>query len=134
MNGAGLSSGRVPVGLGLDLVDIERFATALARHPRMRERLFTPAERDYAGSFADPAPSLAARFAAKEAVMKALGVGLGAFAFPEVEVERYPSGEPYLKLHGRASELASGRGVGSWLLSLTHSQMTAGAVVLAISG
>ncbi len=121
------------MGLGLDLVDIERFATALARHPRMRERLFTPAEREYAGSFADPAPSLAARFAAKEAVMKALGVGLGAFAFPEVEVERHASGQPYLKLHGRASELASGRGIGAWLLSLTHSETTAGAVVVAIS-
>jgi holo-[acyl-carrier protein] synthase len=121
------------VGVGLDLVDIARFAAALARHPRMRERLFTVAERDYASGFMDPAPSLAARFAAKEAVMKALGVGLGAFAFPEVEVQRYNSGQPYLALHGRADELALERGVRGWLVSLTHSETTAGAVVVAMS-
>lgn len=120
-------------GLGLDLVEVARFAAALARHPNMAERLFTPGERDYAGGFADPAPSLAARFAAKEAVMKALGVGLGAFAFPEVEVERHASGQPYLSLHGAARELASRRGVREWLVSLTHSETTAAAVVVALS-
>ena len=121
------------LGLGLDLVDIPRFAATLARQPRMSERLFTLAERDYAGGFVDPVPSLAARFAAKEAVMKALGVGLGAFAFPEVEVRRKSSGQPYLALHGRAGELASERGVRDWLVSLTHSETTAAAVVAALS-
>ena len=121
------------VGLGLDLVEVARFAAALARYPKMGERLFTPAERDYAGGFADPTPSLAARFAAKEAVMKALGVGLGAFAFPEVEVERHASGQPYISLHGAAKDLASGRGVRQWLVSLTHTETTAAAVVVAVS-
>ena len=80
------------VGLGIDLVDVARFAAVLARRPKLAERLFTLGERAYAGTFANPAPSLAARFAAKEAAMKALGVGLGAFAFGDVEVQREPSG------------------------------------------
>jgi len=133
VNQAGQGPHGAPLGLGLDLVDIPRFAAALARHPKMSERLFTLGERDYAGGFVDPAPSLAARFAAKEAVMKALGVGLGAFPFPDVEVQRNTSGQPYLALHGRAGELASERGVRDWLVSLTHSETTAAAVVVAIA-
>ena len=121
-----------PLGVGLDLVDIERFGRVLARRPALNDRLFTSAERAYAGSLANPVPSLAARFAAKEAVMKALGVGLGAFAFVEVEVGRRPSGEPHLVLRGRAAELASERAVGRWLVSLTHTSKAAAAVVLAL--
>jgi hypothetical protein len=67
------------LGLGIDSVDIPRFAEVLERRPALAERLFTVGERRYAASLANPVPSLAARFAAKEAVMKALGVGLGAF-------------------------------------------------------
>ena len=122
----------VPVGLGIDLVDVPRFATVLARRPTIRERLFTPGELSYADSLADPVPSLAARFAAKEAVMKALGVGLGAFAFDEVEVKRQASGEPQLALWGRAARLASEQGVEAWLVSLTHTSAAAGAMVMAL--
>ena len=122
-----------PLGVGLDLVDVARFATVLARRPSLADRLFTPAERAYAGTLANPVPSLAARFAAKEAVMKALGVGLGAFAFAEVEVRREPGGEPHLVLCGRAAQLASERSVTSWLVSLTHTSTAAAAVVLALS-
>jgi holo-[acyl-carrier protein] synthase len=121
------------VGVGLDLVDIGRFAAVLARRPSISGRLFTPGERTYAGTLADPVPSLAARFAAKEAVMKALGVGLGAFDFADVEVQRRPSGEPHLVLGGRAAQAASDRAVRRWLVSLTHTATTAGAVVLALS-
>jgi holo-[acyl-carrier protein] synthase len=121
------------VGLGLDLVEIDRFARALTRYSRMSERLFTEAERTYAAAFSNPAPSLAARFAAKEAVMKALGVGLGAFSFPEAEVRRHSSGQPFLVLHGRAAHLASKAGVSAWLVSLTHSQTCAAAVVVALA-
>jgi holo-[acyl-carrier protein] synthase len=121
------------VGLGLDLVDIPRFAAVLARRPAMSERLFTAGERGYAESLADPVPSLAARFAAKEAVMKAMGVGLGAFDFGEVEVQRQPSGEPRLVLTGRAAELAVERAVRQWLVSLTHTSTAAAAVVVALS-
>jgi holo-[acyl-carrier protein] synthase len=121
------------VGLGLDLVDIPRFAAVLARRPTISERLFTLGERAYAGSLADPVPSLAARFAAKEAVMKAMGVGLGALDFDEVEVQRQPSGEPRLVLTGRAAELAVERAVRQWLVSLTHTSTAAAAVVVALS-
>jgi holo-[acyl-carrier protein] synthase len=121
------------VGLGLDLVDIGRLATVLSRRPGMAERLFTAGERGYAATLANPAPSLAARFAAKEAVMKALGVGLGAFGFTEVEIQRRPSGEPVLALSGAAAALAAQRGAASWLVSLTHTATTAAAVVLALA-
>jgi holo-[acyl-carrier protein] synthase len=119
------------VGLGIDLVDVERFAAVLARRPRLADRLFSAGEQAYAGSFADPTQSLAARFAAKEAVMKALGVGLGAFAFRDVEVQRQPSGAPELVLTGRAATLASEREVRSWMISLTHTSSTAAALVVA---
>jgi holo-[acyl-carrier protein] synthase len=121
------------VGLGVDLVDVARFGTVLERRPSLLQRLFTAGEREYAASLAGPVPSLAARFAAKEAVMKALGVGLGAFLFVEVDVARRPSGEPYLLLSGRAAALAAERGVGQWLVSLTHTTTTAAAVALALA-
>jgi len=76
-------------------------------------------------------PSLAARFAAREAVMKALGVGLGAFGFHEVWVERAVSGQPSLVVTGRAEELADHAGVVAWHLSLTHSDLMAAAYVIA---
>jgi len=76
------------VGMGTDLVEIGRFRLAMARRARLGERLFSDAERAYAYRHRDPAPRLAARFAAKEAVMKALGVGLGAFKLRDVEVVR----------------------------------------------
>jgi holo-[acyl-carrier protein] synthase len=120
-----------PIGLGLDLVEIERFREALERRPAMRARLFTEAERALAAGRLDPMPALAARFAAKEAVMKALGVGLGAFAFHDVEVLSLDSGAPDLRVTGGAARLAAARGVTGWTISLTHSVTTAGAVVAA---
>ncbi|HTW07223.1 MAG TPA: holo-ACP synthase [Acidimicrobiales bacterium] len=126
-------AGAAVIGVGLDLVDIPRFAAVLARRPSMSERLFTPSERAYASCLANPAPSLAARFAAKEAVMKAMATGLGAFRFDEVEVDRQPSGEPRLLLSGRAADMAGARGICQWLLSLTHTSTTAAAIVLALA-
>jgi holo-[acyl-carrier protein] synthase len=120
------------IGVGLDLVDIERFRDVLTRQPAMRTRLFTADELALADERRDPIPTLAARFAAKEAVMKALGVGLGAFSFHEVEVLRLDSGAPDLRVSGGAATLAAGRGVTAWHLSLSHSVTTAGAVVSAL--
>jgi holo-[acyl-carrier protein] synthase len=119
------------VGIGIDLVDIERFRLSLLRTPTMRTRLFTEIElQDVADKF-DPVPSLAARFAAREAVMKSLGLGLGAFGFHEAWVRRAPSGAPSIEIVGRARELADEAGVTQWHLSLTHSDTTAGAYVVA---
>jgi holo-[acyl-carrier protein] synthase len=120
------------IGIGLDAVDVGRFRAILARRPAMAERLFTAGERTDAASRADPTPSLAARFAAKEAVMKALGVGLGAFAWRDVEVVRLARGQPSLVVTGAARALASGRGVGRWQISLTHTTTLAEAVVVAL--
>ena len=119
------------IGVGVDVVEIERFRRSLARTPSMKARLFTEVELSYVAPKADPVPSLAARFAAREAVMKSLGVGLGAFGFHEVWVERADSGAPSLSVTGRAAALASEAGVSRWHLSLTHSDLVAVAYVLA---
>ena len=119
------------IGIGVDVVDIDRFRASLERTPSMRTRLFTPVELDYAERQADPVPSLAVRFAAREGVMKALGLGLGAFGFHDVWVERADSGVPHLEFRGRAAELASAAGVVRWHLSLTHSDLVAVAYVVA---
>ena len=118
-------------GIGIDLVDIERFRRSLERTPSMRTRLFTTVELDYVASKADQVPSLAARFAAREAVMKALGVGLGAFGFHDVWVERAESGAPSLVVTAAAADLAAAAGVTTWHLSLTHSDHVAAAYVIA---
>ena len=120
------------LGLGTDLVEIPRFRAVLERRPRLAARVFDARERASLDGRRDPVPGLAARFAAKEAVMKALGVGLGAFALAEVEVARRDGGEPVLRLHGRAAALAQDRGVREWRLSLSHTSTTAMAVALAL--
>ena len=120
------------IGVGIDVVDIERFRVSLARTPSMRERLFTQIELDYVAPKVDPVPSLAARFAAREAVMKAMGLGLGAFGFHDVWVEVDPAtGAPSLQVDGTAKQLAAARGVRSWHLSLAHDGGVATAMVVA---
>ncbi len=99
----------------------------------MIERMFTEGERTYALAANDPTERFAVRFAAKEAVMKALGVGLGSFGFHDVEVQRDEGGCPSLLVRGSAERLADERGVTDWQISLTHTATTAGAVVLALS-
>jgi holo-[acyl-carrier protein] synthase len=108
------------LGVGVDAVDIDRFRRILARRPTVVRRLFTIAEQDYAGRARDPAERLAARFAAKEAALKALGGGIGSAPFSEIEVVRDDQGAPGLALHGDAARLASDRGVERWHLSITH--------------
>lgn len=112
-------------GLGIDLIEIDRVERALERRPRLAERLFHPGELDACAARARPARHLAARFAAKEAAIKALGGGCGP---RDVEVVGGPA--PALRLHGRAASLAAERGV-SLAVSLTHSRDSAAAVVLA---
>lgn len=111
-------------GVGIDLLEIERLEGALRRHPRLATRLFTAAERDYAEAKARPARHLAARFAAKEAVVKALGLKEG-FAPHDIEVV---AGEPpRVSLRGAAAAAAEGRRVE---ISLTHSRDHAAAVAI----
>ena len=114
------------IGIGIDAVDIQRLGDLLTRRPAMAERLFTEVERTV------PLAGLAARFAAKEAAMKALGVGLGAFGFHDVSVVRQEGGAPQLLVTGTAAELAASMGVRSWKVSLTHTDALAEAVVVAL--
>lgn len=119
-------------GIGIDAVDIERFRRVLARRPNMRSRLFTSDELASLAARNDDVASLAARFAVREATMKALGVGLGAFDFHDVSVEKDPSGAPSLRVSGRAEELARRNGVEGWHISITHTDTVAMAVVAAL--
>jgi holo-[acyl-carrier protein] synthase len=118
-------------GIGIDAVDIDRFRRSLARTPSMQDRIFTERELAYVAPKADPVPSLAARFASREAVMKAMGLGLGAFGFHDVWVDHRDTGEPHLHVTGRALELASQRGITTWHLSITHTDLVAIAYVVA---
>lgn len=118
--------------IGIDLVEVERIERALARWPeRFPRRLCTEAEWEYCRNRPRPAEALAARFAAKEAALKALGVGLGACAWRDLEVVRRPSGAPALVLAGRAAELARQRGLRGLAVSIAHSKSHAVAVVMA---
>jgi holo-[acyl-carrier protein] synthase len=115
---------------GIDLVEIERMRTTIERHgARFLNRVFTPQELADAGE--RPA-SLAARFAAKEAVSKALGTGIGQVAWQEIEVLRGSSCEPVLSLHGAALRLAEEQGLAVWAISLSHTQQYAVAQVVAL--
>ena len=120
------------IGIGTDLVDIERFRRSLERTPGLRERLFRPDERAYAEQRNDPVERYAGRFAAKEAALKALGLGLGGAAMYDIEVVREPSGRPVLVLHGGAAEVADAAGVERWLLTLSHTDLFATATAVAL--
>jgi holo-[acyl-carrier protein] synthase len=121
----------VVCGTGVDVVDVVRFRQVMERRPALVDRLFTDSERAYAERSRDPGPRLAVRFAAKEAVLKALGVGVGAAGFRDVEVVRGDGGQPSVALSGRAAALSARRGVHRWHLSLTHTDTVALASVIA---
>ena len=120
------------VGSGVDLCEVERIKTAIARHGRrFVERIYTPREIAYAESKANRYERFAARFAAKEAGMKALGTGWrGGIAWRDFEVTNLPSGRPTLKFHGKAAELAQRLGVENISLSITHTAVQAMAQVI----
>jgi holo-[acyl-carrier protein] synthase len=111
------------VGVGIDVVELTRFDASIARTPALREKLFTPAEAVL------PVHSLAARFAAKEAVAKALGAP-GNLEWHDAEVVTLPSGQPVLELTGTVLARAKELGATSWHLSLSHDGGIASAVVV----
>lgn len=115
--------------VGIDLVEIERVQQSVARYgERFLKRIFTEKERT---DVQDHPASLAARFAAKEAVAKALGCGIGEVGWQEIEIRRGPSGEPLLQLHGRAQAMADELQLRYWAVSLSHTRSLATAVVVA---
>ena len=117
-------------GVGIDLVDVARFAAALERHPRLGERLFTEGERRDAHGRPE---RLAARFAAKEAVLKTFGVGIWSTPWRSIEVTLSDSGAPSVVLHGGANDLATAAGVSELHVSLSHTDELAAAFVIGSS-
>ena len=116
------------LGIGVDLVEVERIDRALAQHgEHFLHRVFTEREIAYCAGMRAPGPHYAARFAAKEAVAKAFGTGIGErLGLVEIEVCREENGAPFIRLHGPAAEFARERGVRKIHLSLSH---TAGCAV-----
>jgi holo-[acyl-carrier protein] synthase len=123
----------IPIAHGVDVVSVPRIAEMLREHgDRFLDRCFTGDEQQYALSQKKrTAEHLAARFAAKEAVMKALGTGLrDGLSWTQIEVYREPSGRPMLALTARAAEMARERSITGWLLSLSHTDEIAFASVI----
>lgn len=120
------------IGIGVDLCEIDRMRTALGRTPTLRGRVFTDDEQAYCDRRKDPTERYAARFAAKEAVMKAMGVGVGACKWREIEVAKARSGAPSVWLHGGAQALAEGLGIREWRLTMTHTHRVAEAIAVAL--
>lgn len=120
------------VGIGVDIVEIERIRRALGGSgDRFVQRVFTPGETAFCRGHRDPAPHFAARFAAKEALFKALGTGwAGGLQWREAEVERSAASAPVLVLHGAALARSRKLGAARCLLTLSHSESAAVAVVI----
>jgi holo-[acyl-carrier protein] synthase len=119
------------VGLGIDLVDVERMRRVLARRSTFVQRVFTPEEVAYCERQAAPEESFAARWAAREACRKALG-GIRRMRWHDVHVARAPSGAPSLVLEGTSKARAESLGVSQVMLALTHERTMAGAVCVAV--
>jgi holo-[acyl-carrier protein] synthase len=120
------------LGIGVDLCEVDRMRAALERTPTLRDRLFTESEQAYCDRRNDPTERYAARFAAKEAVLKAMGLGVGACKWREIEVARAESGAPSVVLHGGAEQLAAEPGIKGWRLTMTHTHRVAEAIAVAL--
>jgi len=115
---------------GVDLIEISRIEEVVSRHGKhYLERIYTPAELEQCGKRTE---SLAGRFAAKEAVAKALGSGIGDVSWKEIEVLGDEQNAPVLILHGAAEQMAKGIGLTTWSVSISHSQSHSVALVVMI--
>jgi holo-[acyl-carrier protein] synthase len=123
-------------GIGIDVVEVERIESSMAEFgDRFASRVFTEAERAYCDSQKRPAIHYAARFAAKEAVAKALGTGIGEdLSWLDMEIRRRKSGEPEVFLSGDGAKFAKANNLGQIKISLTHAQHYAAANAVALSG
>lgn len=130
---AGLPAGLVPPGtteLGIDIIKVERIAATLARFgPRFSGRVLTPSEQRYVR---DRPETMAGRWAAKEAVSKVLGLGVRGIGWRDIEIERLPTGQPAVRLHGRAASRAEQLGMGRIAVSISHESDYAVAIAYGI--
>src|SRR5437667_11762089 len=124
------------LGLGIDIIEVARIASSFERFgKRFVNRILHPAEIEYCLTHKNPAPFLAARFAAKEAISKAFGTGIGAqLGWQDMEIGRKESGEPFVILHGAGQKLLAMRGGRAVLVSLSHTQAHASAVAILEGG
>ena len=120
------------LGIGIDIIEVERIKGSYERFgEKFLHRILHPNEISYCMSYKAPAPFLAARFAAKEAISKAFGTGIGAqLGWQDMEVGRKESGEPFIILHGGGQKLLEARGAKKLLISLSHTQTYATAIAL----
>jgi holo-[acyl-carrier protein] synthase len=120
------------LGIGIDIIEVARVAGSVERFgDRFLHRILLPAEIEYCRSQAFPGPHIAARFAAKEAISKAFGTGIGAaLGWRDLEIVRQDSGEPRVRLHGKAQELLLNRGGRAVHVSLSHTQNYAAAMAV----
>lgn len=120
------------LGIGIDIIEVERIRNSFERFgERFLNRILHSGEIKYCLSHRAPAPFLAARFAAKEAISKAFGTGIGAqLGWQDMEIGRKETGEPFVILHGPGQKLLESRGARAVLVSLSHTQAHATAVAL----
>ncbi|MGI6224942.1 MAG: holo-ACP synthase [Peptococcales bacterium] len=118
------------IGIGTDIVEIDRLKKAIENRPKMVERVFTRIEIDYSEAIGNIYTSLAARFAAKEAVAKALGTGFRNFKWQDIEVYNDNLGKPGINIYGKALEKAQELGVARIFVSLSHCRDYAVATVV----
>ena len=120
------------LGTGIDIIEVSRIAASFEKFgERFVNRILTPDEIAYSLGHRQPAPFLAVRFAAKEAVSKAFGTGIGAeLSWQDIEIRRKESGEPYVVLHGKGKELFAARGAVRLHISLSHTQQYAAATAI----
>lgn len=120
------------LGTGIDLIEVARIAASFEKFgERFVNRILLPDEIAYSLTHKNPAPFLAARFAAKEAVSKAFGTGIGAqLGWHDIEIKRRESGEPFVRLHGKGADLLAARGAKRLLVSLTHTENYAAVIAI----
>jgi len=120
------------LGTGIDIIEVERIRTSLEKFgDRFCERILLPDEMAYCKLHARPAPFVAARFAAKEAISKAFGTGIGGkLGWQDMEIKRKDSGEPYIVLHGKGEELFKSRGASRLHISISHTEQYAAVVAI----
>lgn len=121
-----------PISVGIDLVEVDRVRDAIERTPHLEHRAFTPHEIEYCRSARLPWERFAARWAAKESVVKCLGGGVPGLDLTEIEVRHDDDGAPTVVLSGTAATRAADRGIEAWLLSMTHIASMAQAIAIAL--
>ena len=135
MNPPEIPQGSNVVGVGIDQIEVSRIRDSLEKHgDHFLKKIFSAIEQDYCKDKADPAPCLAARFAAKEAAAKAMGTGFGPeFGWLDCEISNGEAGEPVLSFSEKGQSLLKSKGGSRALISLTHLEAVASAIVILIS-